>query len=172
MFLSISQVFSSRVTSRFFVREKNYFIILLRIHWGLKKIINLLIYQIPSFLRVHILLILKQLIKNSRVDVQNVLIRHDKSDDRKLLKKARHVCANFAIYSTVRTVSVNTQQFHALASNEKSIGRYDIIRRCTMGNKLRNYHTKRLPVPSTIAQPNRRTDWTAKARSARARARS
>lgn len=78
------------------------------------------------------------------------------------------MCANFAIYSTVRTVSVNTQQFHALASNEKSIGRCDIIRRCTMGNKLRNYHTKRLPVPSTIAQPNRRTDWTAKARSVRA----
>lgn len=44
-----------------------------------------------------------------------------------------------------------TRQFHALASDEKSIGRYDIIRRCTMGNKLRNYHTKRLPVPSTMA---------------------
>lgn len=44
-----------------------------------------------------------------------------------------------------------TRQFHALASNEKSIGRCDIIRRCTMGNKLRNYHTKRLPVPGTMA---------------------
>lgn len=79
------------------------------------------------------------------------------------------MCANLAIYSTRRTVSVNRQQFHALASNEKSIG-CDIIRRCTMGNKLRNYHTKRLPVPGTMAQPNRRTDWTAKARSARERA--
>jgi len=59
----------------------------------------------------------------------------------------------------------STRQFHALASNEKSIGRCDIIRRCTMGNKLRNYHTKRLPVPGTMAQPNRGTDWTVEARS-------
>ncbi|KAG7212911.1 hypothetical protein KM043_002261 [Ampulex compressa] len=50
-----------------------------------------------------------------------------------------------------------SRQFHGLASDEKSIDRWDIIRRCTMGNKLRNYHTKRLPPAATMG-PNRGPD--------------
>lgn len=88
----------------------------------------------------------------SRTHVLNELIRkrEQKRWQEAIYKRKKSTSCKFADIR-LGAQYPPTRQFHALASNEKSIGRRDIIRRCTMGNKLRNYHTKRLPVPSTMA---------------------